>query len=323
MYDNNDMRKRAFFLLPLLALSLTACEDFKEKIGIAMGDRTTLYHFEEMTGRWDLVDNQNQLSDVQSAYFVFNGTRKVMSVEYYENDVLVHKTTFKGVFNGKGDTNPLCLVLQDPNYDGSSKGDRDLWAYTEDKQEDLQQFTIVYQEYYHGLVRGMIDNYPYHLDNCPVAFGTYLKEGKTFKPYEEPQKPISYMLNGFFVNEESESYFYFLDSARDKMTHIGANFAYYQKGMEKPEYGHLMVYGGDTNTAGIWQEHTTYEPNPYEKGLGWLPAMKLTGFEYDYKAKTFSFSSVEEGEEKYNTFNTDPSIFGTGTYTFSETKPSF
>ncbi len=313
--------KFKLLILPLLAFSLTGCDDFMSSFGQMMGDNPTLYEFKEMSGRWNLVDHQNPFSDVTEAYFVFDGAKNVMNAKYYENGELKMDTTFKGVYNGKGESNPLSITLKKPERNSESfVGDMTMWAYTEDSQANLKQFTVCYEDYNVGTVRGMVDYHSYQLDNVMFAFGTYVKEGNEFTPYQANYREACEYRNGYFYNEEANSYFYHVCNIREGMNDCRSLFAYVSNELEKPIFASLYhTINNGQNYAMVYQEHSLYEPYEKAAGLTWPPAMYLEN--YTFTETSFTFTSVRTTETG-NTQNLKADSFAFGTYTLVETKPN-
>mgnify|MGYP003526485739 CR=1 FL=1 len=93
--------------------------------------------------RWSLVENDNEYSTVESAYFEFNSE----SFKYYEDGALkkegTHRITYLGVENTIA---PLHINL-DFGKDESGLSIFDyLDCYTEDEKDNLSQFTLAHTD---------------------------------------------------------------------------------------------------------------------------------------------------------------------------------
>lgn len=219
--------KRIIFLLlaVLMALGLCGCallelfESDKSVVDLGKGEEYV---------RWNLVANDNEYRPVDSAYFEFNRD----TFKYYENGILkkegTHRITYFGVENSNA---PLHLNLNfGKDESGFSVYDY-IDCYTEDKREDLHQFTVVSEGYHIEPLRsGGVPIRDYHLSDMPYAFGTYVREGREEYTYENGR--VNYLgsagLCGRF-RDENGNVIYLMNNS-------------YSKNYQSTEYSKYTVY---------------------------------------------------------------------------------
>ena len=162
--------------------------------------------------RWTLIDNDNRYRPVNSAYFEFNKN----TFKYYEDGKLKKEGTHRITFYDINENNaPLHLNLEfGKDEKGFSVFDY-VDCYTEDKKENLNQFTIVSEGYHVETVRsGGVPVRDYHLSEMPYAFGTYVKDGESKQDYVNGK--VNYIgcakLDGTFYDENGNM-FYFVNNS--------------------------------------------------------------------------------------------------------------
>ena len=192
----------AILIVALMAFGLSGCalsELFHDKdniVDLSDGDNAV---------RWNLVSNDNEYRPVDSAYFEFDKD----SFKYYENGELkkegTHRITFFGLENSNA---PLHLNLNfGEDETGFSVYDY-IDCYTEDRKDELHQFTIISEGYHIDPIRpGGVPVRDYHLSDMPYALGTYLKEGS--EQYEYANGKVNYLdcakLDGSFRDANGNS----------------------------------------------------------------------------------------------------------------------
>ncbi|MBP3591825.1 MAG: hypothetical protein J6K14_05020 [Clostridia bacterium] len=310
----------AVMLVLLMAFGLTGCalsELFNGNdnvVELGDGDRGV---------KWNLVANDNDCRPVESAYFEFFKS----SFKYYENGALKKEGTHKITYFEEGNPNtPLHLNLNfGEDATGLSVYDY-IDCYTEDKKDDLHQFTIVSEGYHIQPVRsGGVPVRDYHLSDMPYAFGTYVKEGA--EPYEYKNGKVNYLecakLNGRFLDENGNSFYF-----------VNHSFSPNYQSTDYSEYTVYMRYENKANNtflegtvklsryedwdtgephdvAVIHVMHGDSEPGP-ESGTSAEPDHQLADFTFgDDNSITFTGGDYfyENRECSY-----DPSNFIGGTY---------
>jgi len=162
----------------------------------------------ETAVKWNLVSNNNKLSNVQNAYFEFDSK----NFKYYEDGVLKKQGEHHITYEGPENTiSPLTLVLNFGKDDDGFRIFDYLECYTEDTKEGLHQFTIMSEGYHIDPPRaGGVPVRDYHLSSMPYAFGTYVKEGTTETAYKNGK--ANYLncakLDGTFVDELGNSFYF-------------------------------------------------------------------------------------------------------------------
>lgn len=202
--------------------------------------------------RWNLVENDNEYSTVESAYFEFNSE----SFKYYEDGVLkkegTHRITYSGVENTIA---PLHINL-DFGKDESGLSIFDyLDCYTEDEKDNLSQFTIMRMGYHIDPPRsGGVPVRDYHLSDMPYAIGTYVRESAEKQHYENDKADYLGVskLDGTFIDENGNK-LYFVNNS-------------YSSDAESVHYNIYMRY--ENNVDGNYIEGTIYLSyyNEFESG---------------------------------------------------------
>ena len=158
--------------------------------------------------RWNLVDNNNAYSTVESAYFEFSED----AFRYYENGVLKKEGTQRITYSGVENTiAPLVLVLNFGKDDTGLSIYDYLECYTEDSKDSIHQFTVMSEGYHIKPLRsGGVPVRDYHLSDMPYAFGTYVKE--TTEQYSYENGKANYLncakLDGTFTDEVGNKFYF-------------------------------------------------------------------------------------------------------------------
>ncbi|MBR2296002.1 MAG: hypothetical protein IKA43_01185 [Clostridia bacterium] len=212
--------KRFFAILLILSMTLClmGCDFVSNIIGEGDDDEEDVVNLGEEGGegeglvKWVLVQNNNEYSDVESAYFEFGAD----SFKYYENGELKKEGSPRITYHGlENSISPLNITL---NFGTDSTGlsifDY-LECYTEDERDSLCQFTIMREGYHIDPPRtGGVPVRDYHLSEFPYAFGTYVKEGN--EPYTYQNGKANYLncakLDGAFVDQGGNK-LYFVNNA--------------------------------------------------------------------------------------------------------------
>ena len=195
-------------LLPLIGLTLSSCAfleiaENKQRV-VDLGDGENFV-------KWNLVENNNEYHQVESAYFEINKN----TIRYYEDGTLKKEGAPNAVYFGpESTTSSLVLQLKfGKSEDGVREADN-LYCFTEDEKENVHQFTIMAEGYeVKALRRGGVPVRDYHLSEMPYAMGTYVKENtEQYKYQNSTDKDITAdKLKGSFV-DASNNKFYFLNN---------------------------------------------------------------------------------------------------------------
>lgn len=317
---NKTIKLLSSIIFSFSLTSLNSCalgEFFKNNeaiVDLGNGDRSI---------KWNLVVNDNKYHTVESAYFEFNNK----NFKYYEDGKLKKEGTHRITYAGEtGYTSPLHLNLDfGKNESGLSLFDY-IDCYTEDKKENLHQFTIIREAYHITPLRsGGVPVRDYHLSEMPYAFGTYLKESSERETYKN--KKVNYLncsyLDGTFMDEKGNK-FYFLNNS----------YSYHAKENEYAKYTINMRYENNQNSTFIegtifLSYYNEFDTNKYhdvamiyvlhgegepakERGVSVLADYQLLDFTFN-ESNSFSFTSgsyfSDNKECDYN-----PSNFIPGTY---------
>ena len=173
-------------------------------------DEQHLRSYEPITGKFVLYDNLDKRFEYHDTYFVFDGSKGVMSVKYYENGELKREGNFNKVLTYKdrigtwSDNLHLNIKINSRTYEHIS-------TYTE-SFEPLNQFRII-EEY-----KGFDERY--YLSELPYVMGTYVREGKEYVEEKYHNNDPDVMIpteNNFTValdgkfKLDDDHYFYFLN----------------------------------------------------------------------------------------------------------------
>ena len=127
---------------------------------------------ESSTGKWLLQDDED-------TYFVFDGSKNVMTYHYVEDGISKYSGTYRAVSRGTGKDviTPLTFVFT------RSDKDKEDWVgcYVEDFDSDFTQFTIMSEEEDLGIIDDSIHTYIYRMSELPYKMGSYLLEGNEYK----------------------------------------------------------------------------------------------------------------------------------------------
>ena len=308
------MKKTILLLLiSLLFVSLSGCALFE----LIEGNKNVvvLGNGEEFV-KWNLVSNNNDYQNVDSAYFEFNDD----VFKYYENGSLKregkHRITFFGLENT---ISPLHINLI---FDDKESEFDYIDCYTEDSKDNIQQFTIISEGYRVETERpGGVPIRDYHLSDMPYAFGTYVKESANEYTYKNGK--ANYLncskLDGKFVDELG-NVMYFANNAysSDPKSVSYDIYMRYENNVNNTfiEGTIILAYTSDeiqdeANVALIYVSHGSNEPGE-ESGTSIEADYEFINLKITDEAITFSLCKrfSEKVECDY-----DPVNFIGGTYT--------
>ena len=227
---------------PVLSLLISGCYMPWEKDT----DEQHLRSYEPITGKFVLHDNLDKRYSYTDTYFIFDGTKGVMSMKYYENGELKSEARLNKIVTYADRVGKWCDNLHF-NFQIDNKTYYHMSTYTE-SFEPLNQFRIL-EEYQSFDTR-------FYLSELPYVIGTYVREGVEYK--EEAQHTNTYDciipndsrinlgFDGFYKLDE-EHYFYFLSprgwSLPDEYGYFYESYyQYYAPGLEKPLEGFAEGY---------------------------------------------------------------------------------
>lgn len=132
-------------------------------------------NMEASTGKWLLFDEAD-------TYFVFDGSKGVMTFSYYEDGALKYNGGFRSVYKSSPDANtPLTFIIT-----RSDKANEDwINCYTENFEESFTQFSIICEEEDFGVTDGTVYTHIYRISEMPYRIGTYVLEGEEYKPFDK------------------------------------------------------------------------------------------------------------------------------------------
>jgi len=189
-------------LLSLTTFTFAGCDFFGDDDDVEkFFDECT-----EISGKWiyyDFLSNQPT-----NTYIKFDGTKDVMTFEYYVNDVQQRDGHFKVVYRGenKDVATPLSIGFEIKNDSQHSDW---IGCYVDDFKTDFSQFTIMSEEReLDDSTNGIPQAHIYRMSELPFAFGTYVKENCTLK---QNKNNCSYaddyfIPSGQYVNESGAKF---------------------------------------------------------------------------------------------------------------------
>ena len=227
---------------PILALVISGCYMPWEKDT----EEEHLREYEPITGKFVLHDTLDKRYEYHDTYFIFDGSRNVKTVKYYENGELKREGQFNKILTYKDRIGKWCDNLH-LNIKIDSKTYEHISTYTE-SFEPLNQFRIL--EEYEGF------DTRFYLSELPYVMGTYVREGAEYKEeayhtnkYDclvPSDSRINIAFDGTFKMDD-DHYFYFLSprgwTLPDEYGYFYESYyQYYAPGLEKPLEGFAEGY---------------------------------------------------------------------------------
>ncbi len=168
--------KKFLYLISLIIMlfCLSSCDLLGGFLGGSLSDDDEKFETElnASTGKWQLLGEEE-------TYFIFDGSKDIMSFSYYEQGVEKYSGTYRVIYrgNGKEVITPLTFVFV------RNDKEKEDWigCYVDNFKTDFTQFTITDEEEDLGLIGGTIYTYTYRISELPYKMGTYVLEGKAFK----------------------------------------------------------------------------------------------------------------------------------------------
>ena len=164
---------KSIFFVSLLFTCLVGCEAFGG--GLAKNyDK----EYTPTTGKFCFVDENHQATD---NYFIFDGTKNVMSFEYFEEGNKKLSGTFRFVVpSEKGKDRTYCFSYCLDKKDGEKEDV--LTCYSDNFSDDdtFTQFTIMQEEKKFTNSDKKVDFHTYRLSELPYKMGTYVKECSSY-----------------------------------------------------------------------------------------------------------------------------------------------
>lgn len=313
------MKKILIFILALsMMVSLSGCALME-----LLGDEENVVSLGEgsQSAKWHLVHNDNEYSEVESAYFEFSED----TFKYYEDGALKKEGTHRITYNGVENT--ICPLHLNLNFGKDSSGFSVfdyIECYTEDDRDALRQFTIMSEGYHIEPLRdGGVPIRDYHLSDMPYAFGTYVKESSEQYTYKNGK--ANYLncakLDGTFVDENGNK-FYFVNnsySSDPESVSYTVYMRYENKANDSFVEGTIYMSWYEDfytdehhNVAMIYVTHGEGEPAA-ESGVSVDADFELMDFDF-HEGDTFSFDCGKYfGDNKECEYNPDNFIGGTYT----------
>lgn len=241
------MKKVKLFLLInlviCLLISLTSCGIFNNQ---GKKDNTEEFNDEltSSTGRWNLMGDD-------TTYFIFNGTKNKMTLEYYEESTLKYSGTFRVVYrgNGKDVVTPLTFIITRTDKEKEDW----LGCYVDNFKEDFTQFTIMYMEEDLGMIDATIHTHLYRINEMPYKLGTYILESKTYKEEANNYKyanELSIPSGTYELNENTSITFL--------MTKPTTSYPFMYQHNDTVIYGYVQI-AYDTKSLYLYIDHDPYE----------------------------------------------------------------
>jgi len=159
-------------IISLATITLSSCDMFNGLIGENNSEENFDEELKSSTGKWLLLDDED-------TYFIFDGSKNVMSFTYFEDGISKFNGTYRVVFKGLGEKviNPLTFIIT------RSDKDKEDWlgCYVDDFTSEFTQFTIMVEEEDLGMISGNFYTHIYRISELPYKKGTYVLEGNAYK----------------------------------------------------------------------------------------------------------------------------------------------
>ena len=312
-----------FLCFPILALVLSGCYMPWEKDT----DEQHLRFYEPITGKFVLHDNLDKRESYTDTYFIFDGTKGVMSMKYYENGKLKSEARINKIVTYEDKIGKWCNNLHF-NFEIDKKTFYHMSTYTE-SFEPLNQFRVL-EEY-----KGFDERF--YLSELPYVLGTYVREDAEYKEeryhtneYDclvPSDSRINIAFDGTFKMDD-EHYFYFLSprgwTLPDEYGYFyDSYFQYYSPELEKPlegfangwkteNHGYQINLKINRKSVNEWK----YEDQMLYMGYPYRDERDILDYKYgtvDYSdgiVKSFEFEKIcrhwsEEEWKKYVKENED------------------
>lgn len=225
----------------ILPLFISGCDLFKKD------NKETKEEYDKeldsSTGKWYLLDDN-------TTYFSFDGTKNVMTFEYYENGSKKINGKYRVIYRGEGNDvlTPLTFIF---DINGVEEEDW-LSCYVDDFKTDFTQFTIMEEEKDLGMIDGNIYSRTYRISELPYKMGTYVKEGKEHKQDKDNCSGVNnyYIPTGTYTLQTGESFTFLVTKPKS------AFLFQYKNGDEIVEG--LYWVAQDKKTIYLYIEHDPY-----------------------------------------------------------------
>lgn len=193
--------KKTIRLLFVFCLIFVLCSSLLAGCDFLSEDDVERYNDEltSATGKWFLVDDTD-------TYFEFDGSKNVMTFNYFEDGVRKYDGKFRAVYRGLGDDviTPMTYVIT-----RSDKAKED-WVncYVENFKENFTQFTIMNIEEDLGMIDASLYTHVYRISELPYKMGTYILEGNEYKEDSNNYKYANefYIPSGTYSLSSGESF---------------------------------------------------------------------------------------------------------------------
>ena len=303
---------------PILALVISGCYMPWEKDT----EEEHLREYEPITGKFVLHDALDKRYEYHDTYFIFDGSRNVKTVKYYENGELKREGQFNKILTYKDRIGKWCDNLH-LNIKIDSKTYEHISTYTE-SFEPLNQFRIL-EEY-----KGFDERF--FLSELPYVMGTYVRENAEFveeKPHTNTydmliptEDRFTAALDGFYKLDD-EHYFYFLCPRGwclpDEWGYFYPSYyQYYAPNLEKPLEGFAKGFKNslkerleinlriNRNSVNEWK----YDGTSLYMGYPYLDDQGIIDYKYgtvdfsngSLNSFTFEHVSIDWTEDQWNKY---------------------
>ena len=208
-------------VIPFALFSLTGCDLLSGVFGGGESAQNNDKEYDATTGKFCYIDENKQATD---NYFIFDGSKNVMSFEYYESGAKKLAGTFRFVITAdKGKDRSYCFMYCFDKKDGEKEDV--VYCYSDDfsTYETFTQFTIMQEEKKFTNSDKLVDFHTYRISELPYKMGTYVREGSSFKEEKDEYLYADqyFIPSGTYVLNENVSFTSFWTKQRH-----GALFAY-------------------------------------------------------------------------------------------------
>ncbi len=199
---------KSLFFVSLLFTCLVGCETF--------GGSAKNYEKEytPTTGKFCYLDENKQATD---NYFLFDGSKNVMTFEYYENGAQKLSGTFRFVVpSEKGKERSYCFSYCFDKKDGEKEDVVTCYSDSFSDAETFTQFTIMEEEKKYQNSDKAVAFHTYRISELPYKMGTYVREGSSYiEEKDEYSRVDDYFIpSGTYAISDSVSFTSFYTKKR-------------------------------------------------------------------------------------------------------------
>ena len=277
--------KKIFLGLSILIVTLSGCGLLPGSNG---GAENNDKEYPATSGKFLFLDEEKNITN---HYFIFDGSKDVMSFSYYENDIKKYEGTFRFVVpEEKGKDRTYCFSYCLDKKDGEKEDV--LTCYSDDfsSQETFTQFTIMQEEKKYSNSDKLINFHTYRISELPYKMGTYVREGSSYLEEKDEYKysDYYYIPSGTYALNDDVSFTSFYTKKRSAALFSYRNGDKVVEGVYSMGSDHKAMYFYIQHE--IYQKVTREDKEKYDTtfSLYYPPDYNVHG-ELDVNSETLSF----------------------------------